>query len=69
MAAVVRASELFRKSLPPPCAERVLRQRRGLGFSVNKKGRGLPAKAIVLVPLAEVLLKILELILRIMKVI
>ena len=38
-------------------------------FSGNKKGRGLLTQANFLVPLATLLLKILELILRIMKVI
>ena len=46
-----------------------MRERMKRSSQGKKKGRGLLAKAITLVPLVEVLLKILELILRIMKVI
>lgn len=46
-----------------------MRERMKRSSQGKKKGRGLLAKANVLVPLATLLLKILELILRIMKVI
>lgn len=46
-----------------------MRKRTKRASQANKKGRGLLTQANFLVPLATLLLKILELILRIMKVI